>query len=760
MLNRRRFLGLSAAAGALGAATAAGVLPLTTLGRWRLARAAAQGMPLPGKAIAKWVDPLPDLHITNAASLMLNMQEFQSPVMPTGFVPATGTYNGTWVWGYKDAAGQTATSYIGPVILATRGTTTEVKYANMLGSTPTNVAAWDTSTDQTLHWADPLGDGHLLTNYEGPVPAVPHLHGGEVPPQLDGGPDAWFTSDGVYQGHAYYSFAGAAGNEAIYKYPNTQEAANIWFHDHVLGITRLNVYAGLAGAYLLSDPGLVLPTGLHPYGLSYATSGPPTLDEVIVPLVIQDRMFDVNGQLYFPNLGINPEHPFWIPEFVGDTIVVNGKVWPTFGTAQAPKPAKRYRFLFLNGSNARAYELFFVDPVTKAEGPPMWVIGTDGGYLDTPQKIDPNAAKPAPTKLVLMPGERYDVIVDFADPTWLAANPNFSGTLLLRNTGSTPYPKGPPPQGSTLGQVMKFFIGAPVTDNSYDPASGIPLRPPIVRLVDPAAGTPAVAPQVTRQLTLNEVMGPGGPLEVLVNNTKWGGHSVATDAFTGGIRPDFTVGPDGNTYYSELPEEGQTELWEIVNMTADAHPIHLHLVQFQLMNRQKYNVNKYVKTYDALFPATPNLIDPLTNLPYPGGVFIGGFGPPAHYDTGMAWSALDTFGGPQVTTVKGGNPDVTRWLQGPVKPPETYEQGWKDTVIMFPGEVTRIMVRWAPTDLATTTPAADLHFPFTPNGDHGYVWHCHIIDHEDNEMMRPDSVDLNPAAPAPGARPLKKGTDY
>jgi len=220
---------------------------------------------------------------------------------------------------------------------------------------------------------------------------------------------------------------------------------------------------------------------------------------------------------------------------------------------------------------------------------------------------------------------------------------------------------------------------------------------------------------------------------------------------TTGLRSDFPIENNGN-YYSELPKEGDIELWEIINMTADAHPIHLHLVQFQLVNRQDYDVNGYAMAYDALFPAS-TAIDPMTGMAYPGQVFIGGYGPPLHYSTGNASGAL------------GGNPDVTPYLAAKkgvpvVQPPLQHEQGWKDTVIMYPGQVTRIMVRWAPTDLPTNTPAAELHFPFDPNGGHGFVWHCHIIDHEDNEMMRPDAVMLNPAAPAPASRLLVKGTDY
>jgi FtsP/CotA-like multicopper oxidase with cupredoxin domain len=558
-----------------------------------------------------------------------------------------------------------------------------------------------------------------------------------VPPQLDGGPSGWFTSDGAHHGSGYYTLAGAAGNESIYRYPNAQEAAPLWFHDHTLGLTRLNVFAGMAGAYLLADPALHLPNGLTPYGIG---------TETIVPLVIQDRSFDVDGQLFFDNEGINDEHPFWVPEFVGDTIVVNGKVWPSFGTAAHPKPAKRYRFLFLNGSNARTYELFFVDPVTGVQGPPLWVIGTDGGYLDVPVKIDPTVG--LTNKLVLMPGERYDVIVDFADAAWRAANPLFSGTLILRNTGRTPFPKGPPPNGATTGRILKCFIGPrPAMDTGYDPAGGVALRPPMVRLVNPATATPTVTPQLTRLLTLNEVQGPGGPMEVLVNNTHWNGHSVATDLFPGGVRPDTAPDPTGQTSdrYTELPFEGGTELWEVANLTEDAHPIHLHLVQFQVLGRQKLS-SRYERAYAAAFPPT-TAIDPMTGAAYPGGVFVGGFGPPLDYLSGSP-SKL------------GGNPDVAPFLIGPIVPPSTYERGWKDTVFVPPGEVTRLMVRFAPTSLPTNTPPAALHYPFDPGGGYAFVWHCHIIDHEDNEMMRPDYVVLNPAAPPPTARALRRGVDY
>jgi spore coat protein A len=728
LVTRRQFLRTGVTAGA-------GLVVGNGFGWSRLlAQAATVQTPLAGSAIPQFIQPLPLLEVAGGtietvvgeSAVTLTMREVQAAMLPPGFLPG---YTGTWAWSYRvleqEEPGEEAEAYINPVLVAERGMPMAVTYVNELGSgSGTQVTAWYEATDQTIHWADPENgeanacahvsgqpaSGDCLGHYGGPVAAVPHLHGGEIPPVIDGGPDAWFTSDGVHHGHAYYPGPGGGGNSCVYTYPNTQEAAPLWFHDHVLGLTRLDVYAGLAGAYVLTDPSLQLPPGLHPVGLQQGND--PASVDYLIPLVIQDRMFDTAGQLFFPNVGINPEHPYWIPEFVGDTIVVNGKVWPFLNVEP-----RRYRFLAINGSNARTYELFLTNPVTKVNGPALWQIATDGGYLDAPVRIDPNAPKGQLQRLTLMPGERADLIIDFA---------GFAGqTLLLRNIGRTPYPKGEPPHGSTVGQIMVIRVGTQaVGDASYDPAGGMPLRPPLVRLVDSAAGTLAanVTADKTRQLTLNEVIGAGGPLEVLVNNTKWSGRRE-----DGTIRPDFTPVTTGavTEYLSELPVEGTTEIWEIVNLTADAHPIHTHLTQFQLMNRQAFNTNRYEKAYDAAFP---------------GGSFIPGYGPPLNYATGN-------------TRALGGNPDIDAYLQGPARPPQANEAGWKDTIIAYPGEVTRFAVRYAPLDTPAGTTGV---YPFDPDG-HGYVWHCHIIDHEDNEMMRPYRVQ-----PAIGKaqRSYQQGTDY
>jgi FtsP/CotA-like multicopper oxidase with cupredoxin domain len=330
---------------------------------------------------------------------------------------------------------------------------------------------------------------------------------------------------------------------------------------------------------------------------------------------------------------------------------------------------------------------------------------------------------------MMMPGERYEIIIDFADPAWLAQvalkKVKFPVNLVLRNVAATVNGK---PNPQTEGKIMQFRVSAnaPV-DSSYDPASGVPIRSGgqmIVRLADPVLGTLAagVTADLTRQLTLNEVSGAGGPLEALVNNSKWMG-----------MRPDGTPIP-GSTlvlgnYLTELPIEGQTEVWEIVNTTMDSHPIHLHGLQFQLINRQAYDPKGFMAAY---------------NLSFPGGVYIPGYGPPLSYTPSAASG-----------NKYGGNPDITPYLLGLALPPLSFEAGWKDTVIMHPGEVSRIAVRVAPQDKAIGAP--DLFWSYQPNALNGaYVWHCHITDHEDNEMMRPSQFLPNAVA----VRTYIQGTDY
>jgi FtsP/CotA-like multicopper oxidase with cupredoxin domain len=743
--------------------------------------------PIKVNKIPQFVDPLPLLGATGlplvngTAPAMISICEFKTEILPAGTLGKNTPAPKTWVWGYQ--IGDTCNpdpghSYIGPVVVAARGVHSNLTFINKLppadpygrlGVPSSQVLAFTQNTDQTMHWADPqnnqenvcshaLSKGYLMPsadcqeNYTGPIAAAVHLHGGEVPPDLDGGPDSWWTTDGTMRGHGYYTREVNALptlpnvdfppgvmifdretqayyrndfdswtqttdiDRATYVYPNHQEAANIWFHDHVLGMTRLNVYAGIAGAYVITDP-----PNVHP-DLQDPTE--------IVPLVIQDRMFDTNGQLFFGAGGTTPEHPWWIPEFIGNVIVVNGKSWPYLNVEP-----KKYRFLFLNGSNARTYDVRLKDITTDLPGPSMWVIGTDGGFLDAPVLID-NTAMP-PQTLVVMPGERYEVVIDFSTVA--------PGTILrMENKAGTPFPFGEKVDGATTKRVMEFRVVADptlvaATPTEYEPD---PTQPgyggsPRVNPIEQLGG---LAAAVRRQLTLNEIVSKltGTPLEALLNNTKWNGIQIIENAVppnTVQERLDFIeafVDYQDPTYYSELPGEGALEHWEIINITADAHPIHLHLAQFQLLSRQPIDPVCYNAVYNASFP---------------GGLFLPGYGPPNDYNEPNAVGAV------------GGNPDPSLCFVGAPLLPSPYELGWKDTVIAYPDQVTKIAVRWAPTDIpSTTTAIEDLGFPFDPNHGHGYVWHCHILDHEDSEMMRPTQVNTNTSFL--GVRSFVKGIDY
>jgi spore coat protein A len=659
-----------------------------------------------GSDIPKYMDPLPTFvgARVSVANITVSIAEFQQQVLPASIYGALAKpfRRGTYVWGYK--VGETPPHYPGFTIEAQRGTPTTVTYENDLPLSP--LLQNYLTVDQTLHWADPLEQMGTLSPYTGAPPVVTHLHGAEGPSAFDGAPDAWFTPGLAYKGKGFVT--------NIYTYPNGQEATTLWFHDHALGMTRLNVYAGLAAFYLIRDP---YDTGVAGTGLNLP-AGPYEIE-----LCVQDRQFDTNGQWFFPAgdaAGLNgtppnPQiHPFWIPEFFGDAIVVNGKTWPYLNVEP-----RRYRFRLLNGCNARFLELRLSDLSSPGRSAPaFWQIGTDGGLLDRPVALnDPQTT--SGLKLLLSPAARADLIIDFSGFE--------EQTFTLLNSASAPYPSGDAPDPQTNGQVMQFRVNLPLrgSDSSFDPArplatlrGGRHQPPAIVRLALPESGT--IAPNVTvsrrRQLVLNEVEteeGEGenesGPIEVLVNNTNWSGQRENSGKPIPGFKPDGR----GN-WLSELPRVGSTELWEIINLTDDAHPMHLHLVQFQLLSRQKIDADKYLSAWSAAFP---------------DGAIIPGYGPPSPYNK------------PNADFAVGGNPALSPFLQGPRMPPDPNEAGWKDTIRSLPGEVTRIIVRWAPQDVPVDAVTAGVNlYPFDPTEGPGYVWHCHILDHEDNDMMRPYSV--------------------
>jgi spore coat protein A len=170
------------------------------------------------------------------------------------------------------------------------------------------------------------------------------------------------------------------------------------------------------------------------------------------------------------------------------------------------------------------------------------------------------------------------------------------------------------------------------------------------------------------------------------------------------------------------------EQWDIINLTGDAHPIHLHLVQFQILNRQTFNIG-----LDPNDVPLPNGYRYLYDQSFPTKQFEPFNGPPMPYATVNEAGAI------------GGNPDVTPFLKDPdtgipypIEAPANWETGWKDMIKVMPGQVARIIVRFAPQNCRIDeVKAGENKFPFDPTVGPGYAWHCHIVDHEDNEMMRP-----------------------
>jgi spore coat protein A len=468
----------------------------------------------------------------------------------------------TRAWGYE---GQ----YPGPVIETKSGVPVDVIWENRL---PTQHIF---KVDPHIHGAMP------------PAPAVrtvPHLHGSRTRSESDGLPEKWFES----------------GKSVRYHYPNEQQAATLWYHDHALGITRLNVYAGLSGFYFLRDAhelAMNLPSG-----------------DYEIPMVIHDRSLDDGGQLtYLPSWEDGTLAPagVWAPEFFGDLPVVNGAVYPRLDVEPC-----RYRLRILNGSNARFFN-FYLNLAQHSTDIPSLVrfhqIGTDGGFLSKPVEIE---------KLLLGPAERADLIVDFS---------GLEGKVVtLSNNASAPFPGWDMlnPIHPALDEVMQFRVSLPASRKGK--SFSMPPEQPLPKLA-PAASV------VTRDFVLSELVDKQGKSLGLQINGK-GYDDLVT----------------------ETPKLGSTEIWRFINTTDDAHPMHLHLVQFQILHRQGYSLGDYVTNKKLVFVGTP-------------------------------------------------------------RPPAENEAGWKDTAVVRPAEVLTIIVRF--------------------DGYTGrYVYHCHMLEHEDNDMMRPYEV--------------------
>jgi spore coat protein A len=436
----------------------------------------------------------------------------------------------TRMWSFED-------SFPGPTIETQSGQAVIAEWANELP------ARHFLPIDHTLHGAE-----RSLPE----VRSVVHLHGGRTPAASDGYPEEW-----VVPGKSQTCF-----------YPAKQDAALLFYHDHTMGINRLNIYAGMQGLFIVRDAqeaALNLPSGKYE-----------------VPLLIADRLLRKDGQLVYP-VSEHPDRP-WVPEVFGNAILVNGKLLPYLDVEP-----RRYRLRIMNGSNGRFYRLSLAG---KNE---MHVIGNDQGLLSVPVAVK---------RVPLAPAERVDIIVDFAA---------MAGTHVTLVSDSF--------------DIMQFRVAAKGSaDTSALPAT---LRAPL--RLDAATAIR------TRRLTLDERMDDiQRSMGMVLNNTPW--HAPIT----------------------EKPTLGTTEIWELVNLTDDSHPIHLHLVRLQILDRRRFD--------------------------------------PFEFQS------------------KG-----TLRFTGPVQPPEAHEVGWKDTVRADPGMVTRIIV------------------PFEGYAGR-YVWHCHILEHEDNEMMRPYEV--------------------
>ena len=622
MLTRRQLLHRGAVGGA--------GLMLPTALLQSSAIAAAPGIAPYQANLLHYIPPI--VPVADGGTVELAIRQVQRLVAPKA--------KPTTVWSYELArndprADGAAGSWIGPILALNASSAITVKYA-VDGAISQHLLA--ASIDKTVL------DPYVVDAKAPDTRFMTHLHGSFVDGANDGNPFATHHAD-----------EWRPGQTETKVYAAQDRAALIWYHQHAHGITHLNVYAGLAGGYLLRDG---IDTGLNdnPLGLpanADAAGNPIGLYEV--PLVIQDRMFAANALRTALDL-FYPPAP-WVPEFFGDTMCVNGAVEPFM----AVEP-RLYRFRIINGCNARFINLDWKPSSLTLTQPPMHVIGSDGGLLPTPST--------QPT-LVIAPGERYDIVVDF---TGLAGE-----TVNLANKAPFPAPVVNP--ASPLTRIMQFRVTTPLNPANQPTAT---FNPAATLTTDtPAAALPGATN--TRYHSFEEVMGMAGPLGAVINGKTFEGRYVKNPQPATGYPFDVNNPAD----VQETPANGSTEDWVFANATADTHPLHMHLVQFGVIERLPFNVVGYLTALAAARAGAPQPNSPL--LPN------------------------DTI-------------DPTPFiLAGAVGTPVlASEKGWKDTVQMHPGEVTRIRAKF------------DLKTNFTPSQD--YVFHCHILEHESNSMMRPFRV--------------------
>ena len=679
MISRREFLKLSGA----------GILSLyaTSRGKFTLrAQAQIQGGTLDPEFVDKFVTPLLIPPVMPRAGTInsrggkpidyyeISMKQFQEQILPAG-LPATT------VWGYGAVKGSGRNALLlhnapSLTIEAQWNRPVRVKWINDLKDANGNFLPHLLPVDPTLHWANPPGgmDGRDMRPtftetpgpYTGPVPTITHVHGAiGVGDESDGYAEAWYlpAANNIPAGYAtkgtwYDFFAGKAGGSygatwgpgfATFQYPNHNRASTIWYHDHALGMTRLNVYAGPAGFYIIRGG----PAGDRAvldsrFGTAAVLPGPapmegdkfpPNKTYYEIPIAIQDRSFNADGSLFYPDSRVffdglvhnyipdGEFSPIWNPEFFGNMIMVNGNTWP-FQTVEQ----RRYRFRFLDGCQSR----FLILDFNQIPGVEVWQIGNEGGFLAAPVNLTADNGN----RLLMGLAERADMIVDFTNVP--------VGNYVLGNVGpDEPFGGGEPDEDfdaadpATTGQIMQFRV-VPMPVGTVDPTT-----PP--QFLQLPAITPLPPETGTRRLALIEAAGFGSDAD---------GNEVEgpIEALLGTVEDGITIERKWMDPVTENPAVGATELWEIYNTTADAHPMHIHEIAFEVVNREGLILNG------------EEVAQPIQ-------------------------------------------------LDGNITGPEAWETGFKDTVIAYPGQVTRLRAQF-----------------LTPGQ---FVWHCHIVEHEDNEMMRP-----------------------
>ena len=616
MLTRRQFVQRGAVAGAALAVPGA------------LLRAGAAGAAAtPLKAYqADLMDYIPPIKwVEDGETVDLAIREVLRKVHPAALP--------TKVWSYELASGDPRTdgaggTWLGPILALDASSSIGVDYTAPAVTRHLLEASIDRS----------MLDPYVLDDETSDLRFMTHLHGAFVDGQHDGNPFATHHHD-----------EWARGELESKVYPAQARAGLIWYHQHAHGITHLNVYAGLAGGYLLRDE---VDTGLidNPLGLPANVDG----DLYELPLVLQDRTFRVNRSERTFDL-FYPPAP-WVPEFFGDTMCVNGAVEPFLEVE--PRP---YRFRIINGCNARFLNLEWKGSDATGARPDVYVIGSDGGFIPAPFLTK---------NIVLAPGERLDVIVDF---TRVAGERVKLDNKPLK--APVVNPAGP------LSRIMRFEV-----TKTLRPANlpKVPFDPSATLTTDTPASLSAPGVSKTRYHSFEEVMGTAGPLGAVINGMSFEGRKIVPGVMDGYPYEEVEVDDFGIT---ETPQNGDTEDWVFANTTADTHPLHVHLVQFGLIERLPFDVADYLAALEAARAGTAGAPELLPNNTIDPTPFV---------PSGAAAT--------------------------PVSPAE---QGWKDTVQMHPGELTRIRAKF---ELGAY------------DADQDYVYHCHILEHESNSMMRPFRV--------------------